>query len=64
MGLYKTTIVIWSLEPTPSDLTIAEIAENAISGNAYCSSQRELYVRDLAADPDWDYTDFFYGKES
>lgn len=56
--LYKTTIVIWSEEPT--DFVPLDVLGNqAIYGEMYCSKQRCDRVDDPFNDPDWEDTEFF-----
>lgn len=52
--LYKTTIVIWT-DYMPS-VEIDDLAREAVSGNAFCSEQETVEVRDPDEFPD---TDFF-----
>lgn len=56
--LFKTTIVIWP-QFNPSDLDIDSLAQEAIDGDAYCSSKETLYVEHPDSDPVWDGTSFF-----
>ena len=60
--LTKHTIVIWAEE----NLNAAEIsflAQQAETGEAYCSKHEVQHVSDPEADPDWDGTEFFGGVE-
>lgn len=53
-ALFKTTIVIWS--PYRGDaVELSRLAEEAESGDAYCSA----LVPDPCLDEDWDGTEFF-----
>ena len=57
--LYKTTIVIWS-EFDPSKLEIDDLAEDAVSGESYCSVSRTELIEEPEKDPEWDGTEFFH----
>jgi hypothetical protein len=64
--LWKTTIVIWSeWEPKTDDTAdeqpyeLEDLAHAATSGDAYCSKQVAVLVKDPSSDPDWDGTEFF-----
>lgn len=64
--LYKTTIVIWTeYDPTlrfnsdNGSEPIADLAREAVDGDAYCSKADTVPVGDPKADPDWDGTEFF-----
>lgn len=56
--LYKTTIVIWS-EDNPNEMELSTLAQEAESGNAYCSRMRSTLVEEPTKDADWDDTEFF-----
>lgn len=58
--LYKTTIVIWSdYDPSLEQVELADLARDAVNGDAYCSKQETIAVANRGADPDWDGTEFF-----
>ena len=57
-GLYKTTIVIWS-EYDGEASTLPYLAQEAETGDAYCSRYRSEYIADPEADEAWDGTEFF-----
>jgi len=57
-ALYRTTIVIWS-EYDGEKVEIEDLAFQATEGNAYCSKQSSVLVREPELDPDWDGTEFF-----
>ncbi len=57
-GLFKTTIVIWS-DYNGTEVELEDLAREATSGDAYCSTARSEFVPDPPSDPDWDDTDFF-----
>jgi hypothetical protein len=54
---YKTTIIIWSHTPT-SKMEISTIAQEAESGEFYCSRHQSEKIEQPATDPDWDGTEF------
>lgn len=59
--LNKTTIIIWS-DPDlthPEDFELEDLAREADSGLAYCSSCTTETVLDPEKDSDWDGTEFF-----
>lgn len=58
--LYKTTIVIWSEEPSATREIVA-LAQEATDGTDYCSKQEHVEVpwEKRKDDPDWDDTEFF-----
>lgn len=58
MKLFKTTIVIWS-EYDTSAIELEDLAREATSGEAHCSSSNSELVEDPKGDPDWDGTEFF-----
>jgi hypothetical protein len=58
MKLYKSTIIIWT-RYDPTELELTEIAHEAESGDAYCSSMTSALVPEPEKDPDWDGTEFF-----
>lgn len=58
--LYKTTLVIWSeFDPNKKEMDIDELADAAVSGDAYCSSNETVKVEDVEDDPDYDGSEFF-----
>jgi len=64
--LNKTTIVIWS-DPDlthPEEYELEDLAREAESGLAYCSSCTTETVLDPEKDPHWDGTEFFDDFES
>ena len=58
VGLYKTTIIIWS-DFNPEDYDIEDLSREALSGDAYCSSYEAEFIDDPESDVDWDGTKFF-----
>lgn len=56
--LHKSTIVVWT-EYEPSSLELEDLAREATSGDAYCSSSVSEYVEHPETDPAWDGTEFF-----
>ena len=56
--LYKSTIIIWT-EYDPNGLKLTELASQADSGDAYCSSMTSALVAKPEKDPAWDRTEFF-----
>jgi hypothetical protein len=56
--LYRTTIVIWSDEPT-TKLELIDLAREATEGNAYCSVYTGEWIGEPENDPAWDGTEFF-----
>jgi hypothetical protein len=56
--LYKSTIIIWT-EYDPNGLELTELASQAESGDAYCSSMNSALVAKPEKDPGWDGTPFF-----
>ena len=61
MGLFKTTIVIWSeYNPSADSVTeLSDFARDAESGESYCSKFDTEFVHAHENDPDWDGTEFF-----
>lgn len=61
LRLWKTTIVIWSEAdgPVVENMSLEDLAHNAIQGESYCSKQDGILVDDARKDPDWDGTEFF-----
>jgi hypothetical protein len=57
-ALLKTTIVIWS-EIDSEGMNIADLAQDAIGGESYCSKEDTKVINDPESDPDWDDTEFF-----
>ena len=55
--LYKTTIVIWTSYEFHAELE--DLAREATSGDAYCSTFTTVKVDTPATDPAWDGTEFF-----
>jgi len=56
--LFKTTIVIWTKnDATP--VSLEDLSREATNGNAYCSKQTCVEVKDPNADDDWEDTEFF-----
>lgn len=58
MELYKTTIVIWT-QYDPASVELADLAQDATDGDAYCSHSQTERIADPEADPMWDGTEFF-----
>jgi hypothetical protein len=58
-SLYKTTIVIWSIDDPTSKMELADLAREATDGAMYCSQCMAVKVEDPLADPTWDNTEFF-----
>jgi hypothetical protein len=56
--LYKSTIVTWS-EFDPSTVELSRLAQEAETGDAYCSKHVSEHLEEFAEDPDWDGTEFF-----
>ena len=56
--LYKSTIIIWTTYD-PTDIELPEIAHQAQSGDAYCSTLDCVLVPEPEKDPAWDGTEFF-----
>lgn len=59
MKLYKTTIIIWTDDDPTDKVELEDLAREATSGAAYCSSMETVAVDDPEADPNWDGTEFF-----
>lgn len=57
--LYKTTIVIWSVDDPTGKLELEDLAREATVGAMYCSKCAAVKVEDPLADPAWDNTEFF-----
>lgn len=55
-GLYKTTIVIWSDFPA-SGFEIDYLAREAMTGDAYCSSQETEYITNQNEFPSTEFFD-------
>jgi hypothetical protein len=62
-ALFKSTIVIWT-EYDPTELELADLAHQAESGDAYCSSMTSAPVAEPEKDPDWDGTEFFDAEDN
>jgi hypothetical protein len=58
MELYKSEIIIWA-KFDPTKLEISDLAQDAESGEAYCSCMRTTLIEHPTKDPDWNDTDFF-----
>ena len=58
MRLWKSTIVIWS-EFDPQTVELDRLAQEAMSGDAYCSLQTADLIEHAELDPNWDGTEFF-----
>lgn len=61
MGLYKTTIVIWS-DTDPRCMELDELARDAVSGESYCAFSDMMYVEDPEQDdyaPDMEFFRLF-----
>lgn len=56
--LFKTTIIIWS-EENPNSMELEDVAREATSGEAYCSSMRSELIEEPEKDSAWDGTEFF-----
>jgi hypothetical protein len=58
--LYKSTIIIWSeYDPSALDFELSELAHEAETGDAYCSSMTCSRVAEPEKHPAWDGTEFF-----
>lgn len=62
--LRKTTIIIWTdpeIIPETSivQYSLEDLAREAISGSAYCSSSIDEIIEEPSKDPSWDATEFF-----
>jgi len=58
MKLWKTHIVIWS-DFDPGRMDLSRLAQEAETGEAYCSRMEAASVPDAKLDLDWDGTEFF-----
>lgn len=56
--LWKSTIVIWS-EFDPQEVSMDDLAREAICGEAYCSCSTAKFIENPVKDIDWDGTEFF-----
>ena len=59
-SLYKTTIIIWSEYNPSGAVELEDLARDATSGEAYCSKQDTVIVKNPFGDADWDDTEFFF----
>jgi hypothetical protein len=57
-ALYKSTIIIWT-EYDPTELELRDLAHQAESGDACCSSMTSALVAEPEKDTAWDGTEFF-----
>jgi hypothetical protein len=58
--LFKTTIVIWShYDPKDRKMEINHLAQEAVSGDAYCAKEETVEVKHPVTDPDFEDGDFF-----
>lgn len=60
-NLWKTKIVIWS-DFDPQTVELEDLAREATSGGAICTSSEHTFVKELDKDEDWDGNEFF-GEE-
>jgi hypothetical protein len=64
--LYKSTVIIWS-EFDPNTVELSDLAQEAETGVAYCSSQMTVLVDDPKTDPEFgggaDFFDFLEPDE-
>ena len=57
-ALYKSTIIIWS-DFDPMTVELSQLASEAESGSALCTSFDGSLIEDPSKDDDWDDIDFF-----